>query len=112
MWAREAGQTRNYLFAVMDILPNDVGPETVITNLGLGLADHVFTVHKYPVFVPVSFDLSETGSHVGWAWSTGGMLSIPWRDHWHLLPSVRLVHSDLAGSKVQPIFGVMVGWQK
>ena len=77
-----------YAFTVVDALPNTVKPFTVTTNFSAGLAQRVFSIGKYPIFVPTAAGLSYTGTNLGWAWSTGGMTSIKLKGNWHIFPSV------------------------
>jgi hypothetical protein len=96
-----------YAFTVLDILPNNQKTFTVSTNIGVGVAQKLFSIKTVPVFVPASVGISTTGTNTGWAWTAGGMVVIPVKGNWYALPSIRLVK---ANSGYQPIIGVLMAW--
>lgn len=100
-----------YAFTVVDVLPNDVKPFTVTTNMGVGIAQKMFTIGKVPIFVPTSAGISVNGSNTGWQWSTGALASIKVKGNFRILPNVRLEKSSVSnGTGYQPIVGVLFGW--
>lgn len=113
MWARQIRDSNHYTFTVVDILATNRRPYAIENNVGIGVAERAFTIHHYAVFVPVSLDVSDSGPHLGWSWSAGGMVVIPWRAHWHWLPNLRVVHSNVSnGSGTQLLLGLMIGWEQ
>lgn len=113
MWAKELGNSQHFAFAVADVLPTTKRPFLIENNFGIGIAEKAFHIRRVAFFVPLSLDVSDSGRAVGWAWSAGGMASLPWREHWHLLPNLRVVHSDVSNnSGAQLILGLMIGWEK
>lgn len=102
-----------YEFNVVDILPNTTKPFTVTTNVGVGVAQKLFSIGKFPIFVPASVNLSVNGSNTGWGWSGGALTSIKLKNEWHAYPNFRVVKSSVSnGTGYQPIIGLFVGWQK
>lgn len=101
-----------YAFTVVDLLPNTTKPFTVTSNVSVGVAQKIFSLGKVPIFVPTSAGVSFSGSNTGWAWSTGGMADIKLgkKSNWRVFPMVRVARSNVSGSGMQPIVGVMVGW--
>lgn len=100
-----------YAFTVADILPNTSEPFTVTTNIGAGVAQKVATIASIPVYIPTSAGISLNGSNTGWAWSTGGMAVITFKNNWYIMPNIRVVKSSVAnGTGYQPIIGLMFGW--
>lgn len=113
LYAHALSQSGTYAFTVLDALPNTLKPFTVTTNVSAGVAQKVFSIGKFPVFVPSSAGVSFSGSNTGWAWSTGGMTSIPLKakSAWRIFPNVRVVKSSVGnGSGYQLIVGTLVGW--
>jgi hypothetical protein len=103
--------TGTYAFTVLDALPASISPFTVTTNMGVGVAQKLFTVGKVPIFVPTSAGISFNGTNTGWAWSTGAIASIRIKNNWRVLHNVRIVKSSVSnGAGYQPIVGVLFGW--
>lgn len=100
-----------YAFTVVDALPISNKPFTVNTNFGAGIAQKIFTIGKVPVLIPTSAGISYNGTNTGWAWSTGGMLSIKIKDNWHVFPNVRVQKSSVSnGAGYTPVSGLLFGW--
>jgi hypothetical protein len=100
-----------YAFSVFDALPVGTKPFTVSSNVGVGIAQKLFSIGKFPVFVPTSAGVSFTGTNTGWAWSTGALTSIKLKNNWRVMPHLRLVKSSVSnGAGYQPIVGVLFGW--
>jgi hypothetical protein len=103
--------TGTYAFTVIDALPASVKPFTVTTNMGVGVAQKLFTIGKVPIFVPSSAGISWNGTNTGWAWSAGALASIKLKNNWRVLPNLRVVKSSVSnGTGYQPIVGVLFGW--
>ncbi len=102
-----------YAFTVMDILPQSTAPFTVSTNIGIGVAQRITSVtiagRVITLYVPTSAGLT-VGNATGWNWSGGGLLDVPLKNGWRLIPNVRFVKSNVANSGYQLIGGVMFGW--
>jgi hypothetical protein len=103
-----------FAFTVIDALPTTVKPFTVVTNVGIGVAKRVLTIAGIPIYVPASGDISWTGNHVGWAWSTGGLAWIPLgKRGWAIAPQCRLLKSSISGGSGYGVMGgVLLGWGK
>jgi hypothetical protein len=112
LWAHKAtDNTGTYAFTVVDALPNTLKPFTVNTNFSAGIAQKVLTIGNVPIFVPTAAGISFNGDNTGWAWSTGAMLDIKIKEHWRILPNVRVVKSSVTGGTgYQPVVGVLFGW--
>lgn len=105
--------TGTYAFTVFDGLPTTVKPFTVTSNLGVGVAQKLFSAGKIPIFAPTSAGISWNGINTGWQWNTGAMASIRLKNNWHIYPNVRVLKSSVGnGSGYQPIVGVLIGWQQ
>jgi hypothetical protein len=103
--------TGTYAFTVFDALPTSVKPFTVSTNMGVGVAQKLFSIGKVPIFMPTSAGVSFTGANTGWQWSGGALASIKLKGNWRVLPNVRFVKSSVSGGAgYQPIAGVLFGW--
>jgi hypothetical protein len=103
-----------YAFSVIDVLPNNVKPFTVSTNIGAGIAQRVFTIGTVPIFIPTAAGISISGTNTGWAWTTGAAASfkLKW-PNWYLVPTARLLKSSVGnGTGYQPILGLMIAWGK
>lgn len=100
-----------YAFTVADVLPSSFRPFTVTTNIGVGVAQKLFTIGKVPIFAPASAGVSFSGTNTGWAWSGGALASIKVKNNWHVYPNVRFVKSSVSnGTGYQLIPGVLFGW--
>lgn len=102
-----------YAFTVVDALPTNIKPFTVTSNISAGIAQKLFSIGKIPIFVPTAAGISFNGTNTGWAWSTGGMASIPLRGNWKLFPHVRIAKSSVSnGTGYQPVVGILIGWSQ
>ena len=113
LYARQISNSGTYAFTVVDALPTTIKPFVVTTSFSAGVAQKVFTVGKFPIYVPSSAGVSYNGTNTGWAWSTGGMTSIKLKKSWRIFPCVRVAKSSVSnGSGYQPIVGVLFGWEE
>lgn len=111
LYARSVDSVGTYAFTAVDVLPQSVRPFSVNSNFSAGLAQKLFSIGKYPVFVPTSAGVSFDGQNTGWAWTGGGLTSIPVKKNFRLLPGVRFVKSSVSnGSGYQLIGSVLFGW--
>jgi len=103
-----------YAFSDIDVLPNTLRPFTVTTNIGGGIAQKLFTIGKYSVYVPTTAGVSINGNNTGWNWSTGGMVPVKiTKSGWYLLPNARVIKSSVSnGTGFQLIAGFDIGWGK
>jgi len=101
-----------YAFTVIDALPNNLKPFTVTSNISAGVAQKLFTIGNFPIFVPTAAGVSFNGTNTGWAWSTGGMTSIKLKkSNWRIFPCVRVAKSSVSnGTGYQIIPGILFGW--
>ena len=99
-----------YAFTVVDALPASVRPFTVTTNMGVGIAQKLFTVGKVPIFLPTSAGVSFTGNNTGWMWNGGFLASVKVKGNWRVMPNVRFLKASVGGGGYQPIAGILVGW--
>ena len=108
--------TGTYAFSVFDALPTSYKPFTVTTNVGAGVAQHLFDIGKVPLYAPVATGISWTGSNTGWQWNGGVMAAIklPTKSgYWHVYPNVRFLRSNVSnGSGYQLTAGILLGFQK
>lgn len=115
IYAHAVDASGTFAFTAIDAIPTSTKPFTVTTNVGVGVAQHVFSIGKIPIYIPTTAGISWSGSNTGWAWSTGGLASIKLgkKTSWHIFPMVRVVRSNVSsGSGFQPIVGVAFGWAK
>lgn len=114
LYAKLVAGTGTYAFTVVDALPTSVKPAAVTTQMGAGIAQKIATIGKIKVFIPTSAGISYSGDNTGWAWTTGGLLSIPiGQSKYRIMPSIRVVKSSVSNnSDYQVISGIMfgVGW--
>lgn len=99
-----------YAFTVVDALPASARPFTVTTNMGVGIAQKLFTVGKVPIYVPATAGVAWTGSNLGWQWSGGALASVKLKGNWRVMPNVRFLKASVGGAGYQPIAGILVGW--
>lgn len=111
LYAHQLNNSGTYAFTMIDVLPTTTKPFTVTTNIGVGIAQRVFTINRLPIFIPTAAGISYTGPNAGWAWTTGAGAPFVWKGNWFVMPSVRVLKSSVSGgSGYQPIFGVLFGW--
>lgn len=111
LYAHLLSDTGTYAFTAIDALPNTLRPLTVTSNIGVGVAQRVFTVGGVPVFMPTAAGVSWSGSNTGWQWSGGALLAVHVRGTYYLMPSIRFLKSSVSnGSGYQPILGVLFAW--
>src|SRR6516165_9379533 len=58
MVAHLTAGTGTYSFAVMDVLPNTTKPFTVTNNIGVGVAQKMFTIGSVNVYSPTTAGIS------------------------------------------------------
>lgn len=86
-------------------------PTSVTTNIGVGVAQKVFTLGKIPIFMPTAVGVSWTGSNTGWQWNGGAVAAIHIKGQYYVMPSVRFLKSSVSSrTGYQPILGVLFGW--
>lgn len=113
LYAHAVSNEGLYAFTVVDALPNTLKPFTVSTNVGVGIAQKLFTIEKVPVYAPTAAGISWSGGNTGWQWNGGIIASIHIRSDYYILPSVRFLKSSVSGGTgYQPIIGVLFGWGK
>lgn len=115
IYAHAVDTSGTFAFTAIDAIPTSTKPFTVTTNVGVGVAQRVFSIGKIPIYIPTTAGISWSGSNTGWAWSTGGLASIKLgkKSSWHIFPMVRVARSNVSGgSGFQPIVGVAFGWAK
>jgi len=102
-----------YAFTAVDALPSTLKPFTVTSNIGVGVAQQLFTIGSVPVYVPTAAGISWSGTNTGWQWSGGALVGIKVKGNYYLMPSVRFLKSSVSGGTgYQPIFGLLFGWAK
>lgn len=113
LYAHLLDSSGTYAFTAIDVLPQSVKPFTVTDNVGVGVAQKLTTIGKYPIYASTTAGISWTGANTGWQWNTGAMTPIKIKDGYYIVPSVRLVKSSVSnGSGYQPIVGILFGWGK
>src|ERR1035437_1836960 len=102
-----------YAFTVIDVLPNTVRPFTVTSNIGVGLAQKMFSIGRVSLFMPTTAGVSWSGSNTGWQWTGGTAVTVSLNHGFYLVPTVRFLKSSVSGgSGYQSIFGSALGWGK
>jgi hypothetical protein len=113
MYAHYVAAPGTYAFTVIDALPNTIKPYTVTSNIGIGLAQKMFSIGRVSLYVPTTAGVSWSGANTGWQWTFGGAGTIPIKRGFYLVPMVRLLKSSVSGgSGYQVIAGLTVGWGK
>lgn len=112
------GTTGMYAFTAIDAVPNTLHPFTVTSNIGVGVAEKLFTVDGISIFVPTSAGISWSGTNTGWQWSAGAGAPIKLKTTadggaFYIMPTVRVLKSSVSnGTGYQPIIGILFGWGK
>ncbi len=101
-----------YAFTAIDILPSSGKPLTVSTNVAGGVAQKLFTVGDYSLYVPLAAGFTVTGSNAGWNWSTGGCTDVPLKNGFGLMPCVRVLKGSVGGNGYQLLPSVLLRWGK
>ena len=113
LFAHYIASPGTYGFTVIDVLPNTVKPFSVTSNIGVGLAQKMFSLGKVNIFMPTAAGVSWTGTNTGWQWTGGVAVTFPLKSNLYLVPTARFVKSSVSGgSGYQPIIGVSFGWGK
>ena len=108
--ARLVQEQGTYMFAAMDILPVPGKPGLVTSQLSVGLAARLLKIKDISIFAPTSAGVSTNGDNMGWAWTTGWLLDIPF-GKFRVQPIARVVKSSVSGGAGhQLITGVLIGW--
>jgi hypothetical protein len=102
-----------YAFTAIDVLPNTIKPFFVTSNIGVGLAQRMFTIGRVSLFMPTAAGISWSGSNTGWQWTGGTAVTVSLNHGFYLVPTVRFLKSSVSGgSGYQPILGLGLGWGK
>jgi hypothetical protein len=113
LYAHLTTTTGTYAFTVVDAVPTTIKPFPVTSNIGAGLAQKMFTIHKISLYMPTAAGISWTGANVGWQWTGGGAATIPLKHSFYLVPTVRFLKSSVSGgSGYQPMFSLLFGFGK
>src|ERR1039457_6907510 len=113
MYAHYIVSPGTYTFDVIDVLPNTIKPFSVTSNIGMGLAQKMFSIGRVNIFMPTAAGISWSGANTGWQWTGGVAVTVHLKTGSYLVPTVRFVKSSVSGgSGYQPIIGVAYGWGK
>ncbi len=113
LYAHLVAGTGTYAFTAVDALPNTTKPFTVTSNIGVGIAQKLTTVGKVGIYLPTAAGISWSGANTGWQWNGGAAATIPLKNGYLLMPTVRFLKSSVSGGTgYQPIFGILFGWGK
>ena len=113
LYAHHITNTGTYAFTVIDVLPNTVKPFTITNNIGVGLAQKMFTFGKASLIMPTTAGISWSGTNTGWQWTGGGGVMVQVKDSFYVMPTVRFLKSSVSGgSGYEPILGVLFCWGK
>ena len=113
LYAHYVAAPGTYAFTVIDVLPTTIKPFAVTNNVGMGLAQKMFTIGKVNLFMPTTAGVSWTGVNTGWQWTGGAAAAIPIGHNFYLVPTVRFLKSSVSGgSGYQPILGLNFGFGK
>lgn len=111
IYAHTTNALGTYAFTVFDALPMSTKPFVVDTAMGAGIAPKAFTFGTVDIFIPTSAGVSYTGNNTGWAWTTGGLASIPiGKTAWRIMPNVRVLKSSVGSNAYQLMGGILIGW--
>lgn len=111
LYARKLLDAGTYAFTAVDALPNSVKPYTVTTNMGIGVAQRIATIGRFPIYVPTAAGVSFNGANTGWQWNAGALTSIRIKGNYRVLPTIRVLKSSVSGGTgYQPIVGVLFGF--
>ena len=112
MYARAvADATGTYAYTVIDIVPTNVKPITVTTNVGAGVAQKMLSAGAWTIYATGAVGPSWNGGSAGWAWSAGGMAAHAiGKGTWYVAPMVRVISSNVSNqSGSQLIFSLGFG---
>jgi hypothetical protein len=112
MGAHYVAAPGSYAFMVVDVVPTAVKPFTPTENMGVGIAQRMFTIANVSLFMPTSAGVGWTGANVGWQYTGGAALEIGLKHNFCLVPTVRFLKSSVGGSGFQPVFGLNLGFGK
>ena len=113
LYAHLVANPSTYFFTVIDILPNSTKPFIITNNVGVGLAQKMFTFGRVNLVVPTTAGVSWTGSNTGWQWTGGFAVIIQLNNNFYLIPTARYIKSSVSnGSDYQPILGLQLGFGK
>lgn len=113
LYAHQVNTSGTYAFTAVDATPATLKPFTVTSNIGVGVAQKITTFGKVSIFMPTSAGISWSGTNTGWQWNGGAVATIPLKNGYYLMPTVRFLKSSVsAGSGYQPIIGLLFGWGK
>ena len=111
LYAHLINNSGTYAFTAVDALTNTVKPFTVNTNVGVGVAQKIFTFKNVDFYAPTAAGISFNGSNTGWEWNGGILASIHVKGNVYIAPTFRFLKSSVSdGTGYQPIIGVMLGW--
>jgi hypothetical protein len=111
MYARQQTSAGTYAFTVFDAVPTTLQPVTVTTDVAAGVAQRVFTVAGWQVYLTAAAGPSWSGAATGWAWTGGGMAThAVGKSSWWIGPNIRTVKSSVNNnSGYQLIAGLLAG---
>jgi hypothetical protein len=113
LYAHYVASPGTYAFTVIDVLPNTVKPFFVTSNVGVGLAQRMFSIGRVSLFMPTAAGVSWSGSNTGWQWTGGTAVTVSLNHSFYLVPTVRFLKSSVSGgSGYQPVLGLGFGWGK
>ena len=113
LYARQQTTAGTYAFTVLDAVPASYAPFTVTTNLGVGVAQQVFTLSNWTVYATVAAGPSWSGSNTGWNWTGGAIATHTIKGKWWIGPNARVVKSSVNNnSGYQLILGLVAGVQQ
>lgn len=111
LYGRRINSVGTYAFSIVDALPSTSKPFSVTTNIGVGVAQKVATIAGVPILVPTDLAVSYTGTATGYSYTTGaGAVFRVKATDWYVMPTVRILKSNVSGGGYQPIVGVLFGW--
>ena len=102
-----------YFFTLVDVVPTTTKPYTVTNNVGVGLAQKMFSIGRVDLVIPTTAGVSWTGLNVGWQWNGGFAFVIHLNHNLYLIPTARYLRSNVSNnSGTQPIIGMEFGFGK
>ena len=107
-----------YAYVLVDVIPTQFKPITVVTDTSVGVAQKVGpSIAGWSFYATAAAGPSLSGSNVGWNWNAGGLATHPIKagSKWSWAPAIRTVKSSInnssgiAQSGYQLIFSLGVG---
>jgi hypothetical protein len=113
LYAHYLAAPGTYAFTALDVLPGTIKPFTVTSNIGVGVAQKLFTIGHASVYMPTAAGVSWSGGNTGWQWTGGAMVAVAVGHGFSVVPTIRFLKSSVSGGAgYQPVLGLSLGFGK